>query len=241
MEIDERTRAALARLTENEKTCLRRRLLPQTAKEMAIALGISPHAVEKRLKMARTKLGLSSSLQAARLLAGYERTVPEEADLAAADAADQTDPHAEPGTRRRIALYPISGAALMSMILAASIFFAHLQPQETAPPDPAPGMRKASLEDATAFNLEGFRQKDRDHSGALDPHEVSALEPRDGHRDPKLGPAPAAGTPDPEAETKWMRMIDSDRDGRVSRDEYLTYMAPWTLLSGVPIDWTPKR
>lgn len=63
---------ALARLTANEKECLRRRLLPQTAKEMATDLGISPHAVEKRLKMARAKLGVSSSLAAARLLAGAE-------------------------------------------------------------------------------------------------------------------------------------------------------------------------
>jgi DNA-binding CsgD family transcriptional regulator len=44
--------AAIARLTDNEKECLRRRLRPQTAKEMAIDLGISPYAVEKRLKMA---------------------------------------------------------------------------------------------------------------------------------------------------------------------------------------------
>lgn len=63
---------ALARLTANEKECLRRRLLPQTAKEMANDLGISVHAVEKRLKMARAKLGVSSSLAAARLLAGAE-------------------------------------------------------------------------------------------------------------------------------------------------------------------------
>lgn len=53
--IDDAARAALARLTLNEKECLRRRLLHQTAKEMALDLGISPHAVEKRLKMARTK------------------------------------------------------------------------------------------------------------------------------------------------------------------------------------------
>ncbi len=79
-------RAALARLTENEKSCLRRRLLPQTAKEMALELGVSPHAIEKRLKMARAKLGVSSSLHAARLLAlfeeGYQRAGPEPSDLA---------------------------------------------------------------------------------------------------------------------------------------------------------------
>ena len=66
--IDARMQAALARLTDNEKECLRRRLRQQTAKEMALELGVSPHAVEKRLKMARAKLGLSSSLEAARLL-----------------------------------------------------------------------------------------------------------------------------------------------------------------------------
>jgi len=77
--IDARMRAALARLTDNEKECLRRRLQQQTAKEMALELGVSPHAVEKRLKMARTKLGLSSSLEAARLLQAsetYQQTGP---------------------------------------------------------------------------------------------------------------------------------------------------------------------
>src|SRR5690606_31064289 len=83
---DTRMQEALARLTDNEKECLRRRLRQQTAKEMALDLGISPHAVEKRLKMARAKLGLSSSLEAARLLVAserYQRTGPEAADLPA--------------------------------------------------------------------------------------------------------------------------------------------------------------
>jgi DNA-binding CsgD family transcriptional regulator len=72
MQTDKQAEAALAKLTANEKECLRRRLLPQTAKEMATDLGISPHAVEKRLKMARAKLGVSTSLAAARLLASAE-------------------------------------------------------------------------------------------------------------------------------------------------------------------------
>jgi len=82
--IDARMLDALARLTDNEKECLRRRLRQQTAKEMALELGVSPHAVEKRLKMARTKLGLSSSLEAARLVVaseGYQRTGPQAPDL----------------------------------------------------------------------------------------------------------------------------------------------------------------
>ena len=60
--IDESTRAAILRLTRAERECLKRCLNHQTAKQMALDLGISPHAVEKRLKMARAKLGLSSSL-----------------------------------------------------------------------------------------------------------------------------------------------------------------------------------
>lgn len=76
--------SATARLTEREKDCLRRWLRHETAKEIALDLGISPHAVEKRLKMARAKLGVSSSLEAARLLEadeGYHQEGPQTADL----------------------------------------------------------------------------------------------------------------------------------------------------------------
>lgn len=45
----------------------------KSAKEIAVDLGISHHAVEKRLKMARTKLGATSSLEAARMLGEAER------------------------------------------------------------------------------------------------------------------------------------------------------------------------
>lgn len=238
MEIDERTCAALGRLTANEKECLRRRLLPQTAKEMAIDLGISPHAVEKRLKMARTKLGLSSSIDAARLLGRYERAVPRETDLAEASEPDQIVRRA-PEERRRILL--ISGVALTSMILAALIVFTPQQQAQTAPPDPVPGWRKATLEDATAFNSELFDSLDRDRSGFLDRQEASTLEPREKDRDHKLRTAPPPGTRDVQAEQKWMAKIDADRDGKVGRAEYLSYMAPWTMLSGVPIDWKPRR
>lgn len=97
LEIDDKTRAALGRLTAAEKECLARRLRHQTAKEMALDLGVSPHAVEKRLKMARAKLGLSSSLEAARLLAASEmpcqRTGPQPADLALALPAGHARPH----------------------------------------------------------------------------------------------------------------------------------------------------
>ena len=127
----------------------------------------------------------------------------------------------------------------MSLILGAMFALTPVQ-QQTAPPDLAPGMRKASPADVAAFNREGFQQKDRDRSGFLDPREASAMEPRDRHRDSQLGPAPAAGAADPVAERKWMMKLDNDRDGKVSEAEYQVYMAPWIMLSGVPIGWNPK-
>jgi DNA-binding CsgD family transcriptional regulator len=77
-------RKSLSRLTEREKVCLRQWLQHKSAKEIAADLGISHHAVEKRLKMARTKLRATSSLEAARMLAaaeGYGQTVPQSPDL----------------------------------------------------------------------------------------------------------------------------------------------------------------
>jgi DNA-binding CsgD family transcriptional regulator len=77
-------RGSLSRLTEREKVCLRQWLQHKSAKEIAAGLGISHHAVEKRLKMARVKLGATSSLEAARMLGeaeGYGQTVPQSPDL----------------------------------------------------------------------------------------------------------------------------------------------------------------
>jgi len=77
-------RKSLSRLTEREKVCLRQWLHPKSAKEIAADLGISHHAVEKRLKMARTKLGATSSLEAARTLReaeGYGQAVTQSPDL----------------------------------------------------------------------------------------------------------------------------------------------------------------
>ena len=76
--LDPQLAIALDRLTEREKECLRGILNHQTAKQMALELGITHHAVEKRLKQARTKLGAATSLEAARMLGkadGYDRPV----------------------------------------------------------------------------------------------------------------------------------------------------------------------
>ncbi|WP_435418231.1 helix-turn-helix transcriptional regulator [Parerythrobacter aurantius] len=82
----------LARLTENERICLRHWLQHKSAKEIAVELNISHHAVEKRLKTARTKLDVTSSIEAARMLAageGYGHTAPHSSDLASGSTAFQ--------------------------------------------------------------------------------------------------------------------------------------------------------
>ena len=193
--IDARMQAALARLTDNEKECLRRRLQQQTAKEMALDLGVSPHAVEKRLKMARAKLGLSSSLEAARLLAaseGYQRTGPQSADL--------------DGVRKRrnkwLIRPPILGALAMS-ILAAVLLAVAMQGQgettkqvDTSVYDEMeenPGGErsitelqfvKASPERVRAYVRQMFDASDKDGSGFIElaeaPLRLSAMKPREG-------------------------------------------------------------
>lgn len=248
MHAEDTLAARLGRLTAREKECLRRCLLPQTAKEMAAELGISPHAVEKRLKMARAKLGVSSSLAAARMLArveGYQALVPQASDLSERLSGAEDAPPAV--VRKHFASGHLLGGLGM---LALLLFVASLAQtmRSSADSERLPVLengrpiatRKASFDEATAFNREDFGHKDRDGSGYLDPQEASALEPRDDMRDKSLPPPPATGQRDPAAEAKWMAKLDTDRDGRVSENEFVGYMLPWTLASGVPTGWHPK-
>ncbi|AHE53169.1 helix-turn-helix domain-containing protein [Sphingomonas sanxanigenens] len=59
----------VARLTPGERDCLRLVLDHKPSKEIAIRLGIGPDAVDKRIKQAMRKLGVSTRVAAARLLA----------------------------------------------------------------------------------------------------------------------------------------------------------------------------
>lgn len=63
-----------ARLTEAQRVALRLFMQRKTAKQIALELGITPKAVELRLKGARDALGVSTSAEAARILAADERT-----------------------------------------------------------------------------------------------------------------------------------------------------------------------
>lgn len=134
--IDESTRAAILRLTMAERECLKRCLNHQTAKQMALDLGISPHAVEKRLKMARAKLGLSSSLEAAKLVEASKqsgRLGPGSPDLPPGHAGpDEGGSVAAPQNEtawitRRHQIYMVSGAMLMSIFAAAAALIMSVQ------------------------------------------------------------------------------------------------------------------
>lgn len=123
MEKDDR----LARLTDREKVCLRQWLQHRSAKEIAADLGISHHAVEKRLKMARTKLGAASSLQAARMLGeaeGYGQTVAYSSDL----------PSYTLGLQSVFTRPLIFGAIAMGLIVAAVLAWAMQPVEETSVP-----------------------------------------------------------------------------------------------------------
>ena len=245
--IDERMRAALARLNDNEKQCLRRRLRHQTAKEMALELGVSPHAVEKRLKMARTKLGLSSSLEAARLLAAseeYQRTGPQAADLAAADGNGKTWPS------RPLIL----GAATMTLL--ATLALAYAAQIGTAAPDPSPTAAasaaatqpssandeprymtaSASPAQVEAYIKDMFARFDRDGSGFIERAESPAKI--------TLGccGSPARDTAGEDialtGEAAWRRFLSDsadDGDDRVSLAEYRDARFERLLENGIPV------
>jgi hypothetical protein len=65
------------------------------------------------------------------------------------------------------------------------------------------------------------------------------MEPGDRFRDATMPSAPTEGAFDLAVQRKWTGKLDNDRDSKVSEAEYVSYMLPWTLWSGVPADWHP--
>lgn len=224
--------AALARLTDNEKACLRRRLLSQTAKEMALELGVSPHAVEKRLKMARAKLGVSSSLHAARLLAqleGYQQEGPTPPDLGGSASTNHPALHSEAQTGRtgrpRWSAAVIWGNTMIIILLGGALALGTIgtppAPTDTVQGGTAEGAQErlqiiAETAESLGFSqlaaeqrrdrlLTAFTVKDRDRSRFIE-----AAEAPSAHIEGRG-----------ELADIWIAHHDSDRDGKVSRSEFL--------------------
>lgn len=250
--IDARMQAALARLTDNEKECLRRRLRQQTAKEMALELGVSPHAVEKRLKMARTKLGLSSSLEAARLLAateGYQQTGPQAPDLA---ASEQT-------RKGGFTKATFVGATAMTILVAAAVVLAVSQAgsvsNERTGAEAAdiarvdrsalpPGNVAPSEVEIVHMTQTTFHNVDTDSSGYIDGVEspISASKgPQPVYRRDEDGNVVPTGEmvvqDEDEIRAKFYRWADKDGDGRISYPEYHHWSAPNLVRNGIPAAW----
>ena len=137
-------RNSLSRLTEREKVCLRQWLNHRSAKEIAADLGISHHAVEKRLKMARTKLGATSSLAAARMLGeaeGYGQAVTHSSDL----VSDAVPLHSgfTRSTVVGVMIMILIGAIVLGLLLEPATFSQSTDKQSLAQPGNRTSARSA--------------------------------------------------------------------------------------------------
>lgn len=109
-------------LTEKEKETLRLIVRGHDAKSSARHLGLSVHTINERLRDARRKLEVSSSREAARLLAATEARDPQnlaDRQIGEARAANQDDkalPGTEPAPSKRLA-GAIAGVIIMSIMI----------------------------------------------------------------------------------------------------------------------------
>lgn len=160
----------IARLTAREREALRGWLERKSAKEIALDLGVSHHAIEKRLKAARLKLGVTSSLEAARLLAEAEgrceRYQPAAVRQAEVPEAAQT--------RQRWRPQPfIIGAIAMLMTIVAALALSPQAAPEAASP---PAATSSAEERIAASTRRTFDLLDKDGSGFLEPPELPIIQ-----------------------------------------------------------------
>ena len=191
-------------LTDAERESLEGILAHKTAKEIARDLDISHHAVEKRLKRAREKLGVTTSLEAARAYKeGYGMTASKDSDLPAGGHERQLPPIAAPNGHR---LFTIGGTSLM---FTSILLFAALSGAGSAPEA-----------------LDGFDLLDRDKSGYIEVAEFSAtVSSAKASRIRMEDGVPTDARPITAEEalgaiTQLFDRLDQDGDERISRAEY---------------------
>ncbi len=141
-------------LTEREKETLRLLLAGHDAKSIARHLALSVHTVNERLREARRKLGVSSSREAARLLAEAERGGPNfladkhfgvATDAVAMRKGDQPD-------RRRNTSHRLAwlGGGMLIMSLVIAIAMLSIAPHGSSAMDAAGAQRPAAAATAPA-------------------------------------------------------------------------------------------
>lgn len=216
-----------ARLTEREKEVLRAWLDHKTAKEIAIELGISHHAVEKRLKMARVKLDVGSSLEAARMLAeveGYGRAVGGSPDLE--ETPQMVHAHrSEPF---------VIGA--IAMILATTLALILAQQSGVTQPPAAPATSSDTMTAKVAQQTRAvFESLDTNGSGFLERPETPLrrmimLGPDDTvdetGRIVRTGKLDPPGKVDADLLDEFYDAADQNGDGAVSYAEYHAWSLP---------------
>ncbi len=92
--------APVASLSEGQRDCLRLVLEQHSSKGIARVLKISPHTVDRRLKVAMKTLGASTRFEAARMLAnaepGYQSLVYQAPDLVGEGTGEAALPKLDP-------------------------------------------------------------------------------------------------------------------------------------------------
>jgi DNA-binding CsgD family transcriptional regulator len=122
-------REGLKTLSGREKETLRLLLGGHDAKSIARELGLSVHTINERLREARRKMGVSSSREAARLLAEVERNSPEflaDKQLRGAAGASAASRHGQPDRGKRPYrpfVWAIGGMVFMLLIITAAALF----------------------------------------------------------------------------------------------------------------------
>ena len=127
-------------LSDREKAVLLLLAHGHDAKSSARQLGISVNAVNERLRSARRKLGVSSSREAARLLASAELHRPnshvdKKMGVAVPSAAGEARPHERKADKRRFAL-AVGGICTVSLVIMIAMLAT--APSQTAASGPLP-------------------------------------------------------------------------------------------------------
>lgn len=221
----------LERLTDREKEVLRRWFERKTAKEIALELDISHHAVEKRLKM-----DVGSSHEAARMLAaheGYDRAVAGHPDL----EETRQSPHKLRSKALAIGAIAMIAAAYLALVLIP-------QGSVVEPSSPRANPPNAAMAKVAQQTRRVFDSLDADGSGFLERPETPLrrmilLGPDDrldtDRRIVRTARLDPPGQPDEALLDEFYLAADQDGDGVVSYTEYHAWSVPRLAEMGLDL------
>lgn len=220
--IDEGDFVAVAGLTYKERQCLAGWLARRTAKQIALDLGITYHAVEKRLKSARAKLGVRTSLDAALLFDAveqYKRTVSQSPEIASrlVKPKEAAPPVMPPWWKQRRWTITSGVCFMILSVLAALGQIPHAHTVKRSSP-PVVEVQPGSEIDLDNPVAESFANLDLNKNGVLETAEI------------KVGTltaerAPNGGVHLSTLTKQTLASFDRNKDGAVTRPEFEGGMA----------------